>query len=491
MSLIKTLQLLFSGRKHRKENDDTNKSELSLEQKSALELFGISFAENSNNIPDNSMSKDCVECIFENFIIEDVLNDEMILLFDEKVLQMEYVTHPEITPGHIDIAKIAELFCHNHHYMKVLNDHNKMHSPEKVRLKCLFDGCHDDAELIRIATEEVSQSFMRISHANCIDGYINIVWAKYLNLVSQYTSIMPESLLTTIDNKNYIPRFNHMKKMYEKSCTRYDSLQNARIKDLSIQICKWILEKIDERDAPSLLFLGKIYKKMKYYKEAQACFNKVLDIADSHFNGVTALAECYSAEIVEINNKMKRGCDIKALQVEVTQLNTQLQKLYQQNIEILSRSLNGEESINENTQKSYVSLICKYARWLKAMGRYEECLDVLNRIDVDCPEYHRVFLEKGFLYQNYGRGYNHHYDLEKAEYCFVEAEKLLETEIIDNNEKQKIQKSILVPLANTYFYQKRYSTAYEVCEKVLKLDSRDTNALKLIDRIAMKMANIA
>ena len=45
-------------------------------------------------------------------------------------------------------------------------------------------------------------------------------------------------------------------------------------------------------------------------------------------------------------------------------------------------------------------------------------------------------------------------------------------------------KSILIPLANSYFYSKRYDEAEEICDRVLKMDSKEKSAIKLKNKIA-------
>jgi len=62
---------------------------------------------------------------------------------------------------------------------------------------------------------------------------------------------------------------------------------------------------------------------------------------------------------------------------------------------------------------------------------------------------------------------------------------LLQDEIGEKDMK-KVKKSVLIPLANTYFMSKKYDEAMKVCNSVLSLDSHESNALKLMRTIREK-----
>lgn len=366
-------------------------------------------------------------------------------------------------------------------------NYQNAHSWEKSRLKSMFECCNSNEELHSVI-EELSESFFNITATNDDEDYLNVVWIKYLNLACQYSAEVPPSLLRTLSYENYIVRFSHMKKLLEKTKYRDQKPDHRNLTDQAVQICNWILEHINAQDAPSLLLLGQIYQKQNNFLEARFYYEQVIENSRSKFNGITALADCYEAEISVIKKERQHQIDCSA---KIREINNHLEEIYRESIEELKQSINNSNENDIAIRRTYVSLVCKYARWSKSAGRYSGCAEILAQIDIGLPEYHRVLLEKGLLYQHKGHGRNPYYNLENAKECFVMAEQKVLEECLDKKEEIIALKSVLVPLANTFFFQKEYTLAQEICDRVLTLDPLERNALKLEQKIAEKKVSTA
>ena len=93
------------------------------------------------------------------------------------------------------------------------------------------------------------------------------------------------------------------------------------------------------------------------------------------------------------------------------------------------------------------------------------------------------------LYQLKGRyKENIYYDLDKAIESFCRAEEIFMSVGIRQRNSKTGEKSILMPLANTYYQSGRKAEALEVCNKILLLDSREWRAKELKQKIEEQVA---
>ena len=83
---------------------------------------------------------------------------------------------------------------------------------------------------------------------------------------------------------------------------------------------------------------------------------------------------------------------------------------------------------------------------------------------------------------------NDYYSLEKAIEFFEKAENAINAGEKTDNYGPKSKKSVLVPLANTYFQAGKYEEAGSVCDRVLRIDDMEQRAIDLKNRIARLVA---
>lgn len=128
-----------------------------------------------------------------------------------------------------------------------------------------------------------------------------------------------------------------------------------------------------------------------------------------------------------------------------------------------------------------MQLLTSYSRFERNRGNYEKAYELLKKIPFGYPDMFRVYQEEAMLYQF--RPYrNKYYSLENAIETFRKAYGLL-VEETGSAVSAKTKKSILMPLANTYFQAERYNEASIVCDKVLEIDGREHRAINLKNEI--------
>ena len=134
----------------------------------------------------------------------------------------------------------------------------------------------------------------------------------------------------------------------------------------------------------------------------------------------------------------------------------------------------------KQAKATYVVLMAGYGRLERYRGNYERSFTLLQRVPEDYPDIHRIYTEQAMLFQN-NPSRNRYFSLKRAEKMFRKAAEAIERSPEGSNVKSK--KCILVPLANTYFQMHMYDKAAEVCDQVLKLDSKEHRAIALKEQI--------
>lgn len=458
------------------------------EQAQILKMFGMS-VKCANQAKDTLYSAEHIVEILKDLIVSDVLTDRQILEFDSYVLSTKYILHPEITPGKADISELPGIFCGNSHYMSVLKTHNREHSPEKARLKALLEKGNNDYAAIQEAGKEVSASFLRIVSGQDNKKYCNQVWIKYINLIADYMNRVPDGLLEYVTTDNYRALFNLLKNLL-KGAEKYSLNHIYNTRDMALEICRYILENINAIDAPALLLMGNVHQRRKEFRQAQSAFKKVIN-SESRANGITALADCYEEEIKCLMRKLQHNeCDF-ATKRRIKEVNGELRRLYESSIEDLRIKIDLSRDMDKTAMLDYVTVSCRFARWAKRNGDFKKSMDVLNSLPEDASEYYRVLLEKGLLYQCQENNYcsNPYHDLSCALDYLKQAEELAVMEC--GKADKKLIKSILIPMANTLFSMGQYENARETCYRVIDIDPREKNALKLLDRIEEQWSQTA
>ncbi|MBR6149565.1 MAG: hypothetical protein IKQ44_14620 [Lachnospiraceae bacterium] len=325
---------------------------------------------------------------------------------------------------------------------------------------------------------DIGEAFERIKNIATNEKYINMIWAQFVIFSTKKINDVPDKLLNHINENNYRTLFDYIKNWVNKEMKKPVEERNSFYP--SQVVCEWILDRYNPEDIPALMLLGQMYRSEKDYKKARICFKQIMNCPNG-FNGITSLAECYNDEIVDLLEEKRKNKSNKDITNKIAELNKQLRSLYINNISKLKEKvMNGSDPDLKNERVRYVSLVCKYARWNKKNGDYDECIRVLEGIPKDYPEYNRVLLEMALLYQYRGgsKYYNKYYDINKAITVLKQADNL-----IKDSKDKNARKSVLMPLANSFHVIRDYDEAYRICRLVLDIDPNERNAQELIKQM--------
>ena len=307
------------------------------------------------------------------------------------------------------------------------------------------------------------------------------VWPRYVLIAVNCCDDPIEDLVEYLNTENYIPLTKSLTDLSKHVNKGEEEIVKIRLDDFSKAVYLHILEHINSTDIPSLLFLGNSARKRGAYDEARSWYTKITETKDP-FNGITAILSCYAEEIKEILSmiRMDRRNNY-ALKKRVRLLNERQGEIYKKWCATMEERMKGSESVSEKFKTEYVSLLTSYSRFERNRGNYEKAYELLKKIPVGYPDMYRVYQEEAMLYQF--RPYrNKYYSLENAIETFRKAYGLL-VEENDGAVCAKTKKSILMPLANTYFQAGRYNEASTVCDKVLEIDGREHRAINLKNEI--------
>lgn len=325
---------------------------------------------------------------------------------------------------------------------------------------------------------DIGEAFERIKNIATNEKYINMIWAQFVIFSTKKINDIPDKLLNHINENNYRTLFDYIKNWVNKEMKKPVEERNSFYP--SQVVCEWILDRYNPEDIPALMLLGQMYRSEKDYKKARICFKQIMNCPNG-FNGITSLAECYNDEIVDLLEEKRKNKSNKDITNKIAELNKQLRSLYINNISKLKEKVMNETDPDiKNERVRYVSLVCKYARWNKKNGDYDECIKVLEEIPKDYPEYNRVLLEMALLYQYRGgsKYYNKYYDINKAITVLKQADNL-----IKGSKDKNARKSVLMPLANSFHVIRDYDEAYRICRLVLDIDPNERNAQELIKKM--------
>ncbi len=341
----------------------------------------------------------------------------------------------------------------------------------------------EDCQLESECTQKIAESFAML-RTRYTDEQLdsNYVWPRFAK-VAIFNSIKPiDALVEYVNESNYIyltKRMSDLVRSVRKS-------EEDRVIDNSERFAETvymhILEDINPADIPSLLSLGRAAQQRGNYEEAKKWYLKVTE-TDDPFNGLTALLASYEEEIKAILSRTGSNYHgNQKLKERVRELNRTQCSIYERWCRLMEEHISGNE-VTENYKRDYVALLTGYARFERSRGDYKKAFDLLKRVPNTYPEMYRVYTEEAMLYQ-FKPYQNRYYSLEKAIEAFKKADAAIAEENGNGPVNAKSKKSILMPLANTYFQSGRYNEASDVCDIVLRIDEREQRAVNLKNRIA-------
>ena len=331
--------------------------------------------------------------------------------------------------------------------------------------------------------ERIGESFRRL-RSQFSDEQLEAAytWPRFVKVAIYSGNVPVHELIEYVTENNYIPLTKRLSDLVKSVRKSEDAEVIKNAEHFSEAICLHILETINPTDVPSCLSLGRAAQKKGNYAKARNWFIKITE-TDEPFNGLTALLSCYEEETKAILSSSGKGYGANPkLREQVRELNNSQCSVYEKWSQILETRVSSEES-SEQDKKEYVALLTGYARFERNRGNYDKAFELLERVPRTYPEVYRVYTEEAMLYQF--RPYkNRYYSLEKAIEAFKKAYDSISESAANGAASPKSKKSILMPLANSYFQSGRYDEADDVCDSVLKIDSREQRAIILKNRIA-------
>lgn len=331
--------------------------------------------------------------------------------------------------------------------------------------------------------ERIVESFSRI-HSHFSDKQLDgaYAWDRYVKVAVHCTDAPVEELVEFLNKENYILLTRRLTNLHKSVCKGDDAEAVKNSERFSAAVYNYILEHIDPADIPSLLFLGRLAQKRGAYDEAREWFMRITE-TEEPFNGITAWLACSEEETKRILSDGGRSYKSSyQLREKVRILNDGQYAIYEKWCAVMKERITGGGSVSEQYKREYVSLVTGYARFERKRGNCEKAFELLERIPDGYPNMYRVYTEEAMLYQF--RPYkNRFYSLERAIESFKKAYAAIEGEN-GRTVCAKSRKSILMPLANSYFQSGRYDEAESVCDKVLKIDHREQRAINLKNQIA-------
>ena len=311
-----------------------------------------------------------------------------------------------------------------------------------------------------------------------LDG--EYMWPRFVKIAVQCIGTPVNFLVEYVSKNNYISLTKKMSDLVNSISRSEGTEVSTNAERLSEAVYRHILENIDPADIPSCLSLGRAAQMRGDFEEARMWFKRITEGEDP-FNGITAMLACYEEEVKTILSLGSKNYSTNPkLKERVRELNKGQCSVYEEWCHIMEERLRVSE--DEEDKKKYVQLMTGYARLERKRGNYDKSLSLLERIPKIYPDMYRVYAEEAMLYQC--RSFrNRYYSPAKA----IETFKKADAAINDNMAACKTiaisKKSILVPLANTYFASGMYTEASDVCDIVLKIDKKEQRAIELKKRI--------
>ncbi len=332
-------------------------------------------------------------------------------------------------------------------------------------------------------SKKIVESFNRLK-VNFSDEELDNAhtWIRYVKFAVQCEISPIEELVKHVSADNYIiltRRLSDLSKSIDKG---KDENVIKIMEKFYEMVCCHIINNINFMDVPSCLFLGRTAQKQKNYAEARMWFSRVVE-TDNPFNGLTALLACYEDEIKTLlsSNRKRVAPDTTALE-KVHELNERQAAIYEKWYAIMKNRIDDGENITEDFKKKYVSILTGYSRFERNRDNCEKAFELLKEVPIAFPDIYRIYSEEAMIYQFRSQN-NPYYSLNKAIETFHKAYVALSEGKTTDASNAKSKKSILMPLANTYFQSSQYDEAKKICDKVLEIDDKEQKAIRLKHQI--------
>lgn len=368
----------------------------------------------------------------------------------------------------------------------VLNNDTKKEAAGAVNqeIDTLWELVREKNENKSIISEEcyrarISESFSKTCKLFSDEQVDNIyTWPRYVKVAVNIVAEPIDELINHVNEKNYIFLTKQLSVLSHSVYKDGEESVKNNMERFKRAVYLHILQTIDHNDVPSCLSLGKMELRKGCYEKAREWYSRILE-TDNPFNGVTAILSSYEEEVrgILVN---KPGTDQEAFE-RVRKLNCIQSDLYEKWITDTKNDLSSGK-VTEQSKIQFVSLMTSYAGFERNRGHFDKAFEILKSIPESYPEIYRVYAEEGMLYQ-FKPSKNNYYNLEKAITAFRKAEKAINDSSKGRAHDVKSKKTVLMPLANTYFQSGMYEEAMQVCESVLRIDSKEIRAIKLKERI--------
>lgn len=328
-------------------------------------------------------------------------------------------------------------------------------------------------------SKEISESFSRVSGRFSGEQLDSVhAWPRFVKIAVRSVNEPIAELVCYVNGNNYIYLTKHLSDLSKAVYKSEEEGVKNNMESFSEAFYLHILDTIDPRDIPSCLAIGRIAQRKREYARAREWFCRVIDEKDG-FNGLTALLACYEEET---KRELKKAKSSHAWE-KVQELNKCQCAVYEEWLMKMDAVINASEEISAQYKKDYVALVTGFSRFERNRGNYGKAYELLRKIPDSFPDIYRVYTEEAMLYQ-FKPYINPYYNTGKAIATFIKADESINAVEPNSTVNVKSRKSILMPLANTYFNTGRYNDAVTVCDRVLDIDSNEQRAVKLKDRIA-------
>ena len=335
--------------------------------------------------------------------------------------------------------------------------------------------------------EAITESFKKMQdHFSKEELNSNHIWPKYVK-IAIYTVEEPIfELLQYVKEDNYIVLTKRFSDLSTSIYREGEEWMKSHADCFGKALYQHILEEINPEDVPSGLALGRYFQKRGEYDMARSYFEKVVETGTA-FNGITSMLACYEEEIKALLAQSKqKTIPLEGLKEQVNDIRNKQYEIYETWSGRMEAQLQNASIVTEQYKREYVALLSGYARFEKKRGNYSEAFALLQKVPEDFPDIHRIYTEEAMLYQ-FKSYSNPFYNLEKAIETFKQAETYIKENQGFSALNAKSKKTILMPLANSYFKLGRYKEADEVCDQVLRIDKKEYRAIALKSKIASQM----
>ena len=373
-------------------------------------------------------------------------------------------------------------------YLEILQRNDRIHSFLIAKASAeVMEMDSREEEFPQRASEVFSDAFTVFLKAVPQDNqkYRNISWMQFANAAENYTDRIPKSLLDYIDEETYCSITQSVKShMIKLKTVAPNTIREKNAVAYEVSLCERILQEINENDIPICLLMGNILVDKGEFAEARSYFQRVCNQGElAGINGATAMLTAFQKEIKFLVNKKHTSDKAEAIKCDnrIRVINLEMEKLFRRYEITLLNQITVSAEANRKLESDYISLVAKHARYEKDRGLYETAYQLLSEVPGTYKSFYRIPFEFGLLYQTRGSYHrpNPYFDSAKAIEMLKTAYSMLDEQATPYDKK-----SILIPLANTYFSCESFSDAKATCALIMRIDRNEPKAKALLKRIA-------